>query len=77
MKTPKLPNCDPHQAVNLPKSFRFEGSKIYIKEVSSGLLLLPKASSLWNFWEEQLLSYAEPLISDRNQPLSNQQRARV
>ena len=41
MKTAKLFPNGQSQAVRLPKEFRFDGDRVYIKRVGNGVLLLP------------------------------------
>ncbi|MEM9775834.1 MAG: AbrB/MazE/SpoVT family DNA-binding domain-containing protein [Chloroflexota bacterium] len=56
------------QAVRLPKSFRFEGTEVFIKQVPEGVLLIPKAShvaAMWQEWADNLASYNEPIEVDR------------
>ncbi len=74
MQTAKLFFNGRSQAVRLPKAFRFHGSEVYIKKVPGGVLLIPKDRSLWDVWEEQLLKYDEPFMTDRAQPESQQER---
>ncbi|MBN1907202.1 MAG: AbrB/MazE/SpoVT family DNA-binding domain-containing protein [Deltaproteobacteria bacterium] len=74
MDTAKLFINGRSQAVRLPKTYRFEGKEVYIKKVSQGILIIPKDSSVWSVWEENLKKYDEPFISDRNQPDSQQER---
>lgn len=62
------------QAVRLPKAYRFEGKEVYIKKTSEGVLLIPKADSIWDIWEKNLNKYDEPFMVDRNQPTSQQER---
>jgi len=63
------------QAVRLPKAYRFEGSEVYIKKISGGVLLIPKGQSLWDIWEKNLMKYDASFMSERNQPKKQQERA--
>jgi len=63
------------QAVRLPKAYRFKGNEVYIKKISEGVLLIPKDQSIWDIWEQNLMKYDQPFITDRNQPESQQERA--
>ena len=63
------------QAVRLPKAYRFNGSEVYIKKISEGVLLIPKDQSIWDIWEQNLRMYDEPFMHDRNQPEMQQERA--
>jgi len=73
MQTAKLFQNGQSQAVRLPKSFRFEGTEVLIKQIGEGILLLPLKHSA-----EQLLrlldSVDEPVALERNQPLENDPR---
>jgi len=62
------------QAVRLPKAYRFEGNEVYIKKTLGGVLLIPKDLSLWDTWEQNLMKYDEPFMSERNQPDLQQER---
>ncbi len=68
METAKLFINGRSQAVRLPKAFRFDGAEVYIKKTSEGVLLIPKAESLWEIWEKNLMKYDEPFMTSRNQP---------
>ncbi len=63
------------QAVRLPKAYRFQGNEVYIKKISEGVLLIPKDQSIWDIWEQNLMKYDEPFITDRYQPEIQQERA--
>ena len=75
MKSAKLFVNGRSQAVRLPKAFRFEGNEVYIKKVSGGVLLIPKKRSLWDIWEQNLMKYEEPFMTERNQPENQDKRA--
>jgi antitoxin VapB len=74
MKTAKLFANGQSQAVRLPKECRFEGDEVYIKKVSGRVLLMSKAQSVWDLWEENLLKHDDPFIIERNQPEQQQER---
>ena len=63
------------QAVRLPKAYRFKGNEVYIKRTSEGVLMISKYQSIWDIWEENLMKYDEPFMTDRNQPEIQQERA--
>lgn len=54
MYTAKLFTNRRSQAVRLPKAFRFEGSEVFIKKTSEGVLLIPKDRSLWDVFEKKI-----------------------
>ncbi len=62
------------QAVRLPKAYRFEGNEVYIKKTLGGVLLIPKDISFWDVWEQNLMKYDEPFMTERDQPDSQQER---
>ena len=74
MDTAKLFVNGRSQALRLPKAYRFEGKEVYIKKIAQGVLLIPKNESVWDIWEKNLNKYDEPLIINRNQPSSQQER---
>ena len=74
MDTAKLFINGRSQALCLPKAYRFEGSEVYIKKVSEGILLIPKDKTIWSVWENNLKKYDKPFMTDRDQPKSQQER---
>ena len=74
MDTAKLFINGRSQALRLPKAYRFEGSEVYIKKISEGILLIPKDKTIWSVWENNLKKYDKPFMTDRNQPKSQQER---
>lgn len=62
------------QAVRIPKEYRFDGKEVYIKKTNEGVLLISKDHSIWDTWEQNIMKYEEPLLSDRNQPNTQQNR---
>ena len=75
METAKIFVNGRSQAVRLPKAYRFEGNEVYIKKIPGGVLLIPKDKSLWDIWEQNLMKYDEPFMTDRNQPENHDRRA--
>ena len=74
METAKLFINGRSQAVRLPKAYRFEGKEVYIKKVTGGVLLISKNQSMWDLWENNLMKYEEPFMTERNQPELQQER---
>jgi antitoxin VapB len=67
MKTAKLFQNGKSQAVRLPKEFRFESDRVYIKRVGNTVVLLPYE----NFWDTLLNSlslFSADFMNERNQP---------
>ncbi len=74
MDTAKLFLNGRSQAIRLPKAYRFEGTEVYIKKISGGVILLPKDNTTWDIWEKNLKKYDTPFMTERNQPESQQKR---
>jgi antitoxin VapB len=67
MDTAKLFQNGKSQAVRLPKEYRFEGSKVYIKKMGSAVVLIPEHDS----WEPLLASldlFSDDFMVEREQP---------
>lgn len=66
MKTAKLFQNGKSQAVRLPKEFRFESDRVYIKRVGNAIVLLP----FENFWDtllDSLSLFSADFMNERNQ----------
>ena len=74
MQVAKLFKNGRSQAVRLPKDFRFEGSEVFIKQTSEGVLLIPKNEVSWDRWAVNLSKYDEPFMEFREQPVEQQNR---
>ncbi|MBF0242373.1 MAG: AbrB/MazE/SpoVT family DNA-binding domain-containing protein [Desulfamplus sp.] len=74
MEKAKLFISGQSQAVRLPNSLRFEGDEVYIKKISSGVLLVSEKQSIWDSWEYNLNKYKEPFMTNREQPIMGQER---
>ena len=68
MDTAKLFTNGRSQAIRLPKAYRFKGKEVFIKKTAEGVLLLPKDSSVWDVWAQNLSNFDEPFIVERDQP---------
>ncbi len=68
METAKLFMNGRSQAVRLPKSYRLNGTEVFIKKTAEGVLLIPKDQSVWYIWEQNLQKHKEPFMEERNQP---------
>ncbi len=60
METAKLFMNGRSQAVRLPKSYRLNGTEVFIKKTAEGVLLIPKDQSVWDIWEQNLQKHEEP-----------------
>ena len=67
MNTAKLFRNGQSQAVRLPKDYRFEGDRVWIKRVGEGVLLLP-FSAPWKTLVESLDDFSDDFMADREQP---------
>ena len=67
MQTAKLFKNGQSQAVRLPKEFRFEGEKVYLKRVGNAVILLPENNS-WQPLFESLGEFSADFMEDREQP---------
>lgn len=55
------------QAVRLPKEYRFQGDRVYLKRVGNALLLLPYEAP-WQTLLESLDKFSEDFMQERDQP---------
>lgn len=67
METAKLFQNGKSQAVRLPKEYRFQGDKVFIKRMGNAIVLLPYHES----WQSLLASidmFSEDFMDERAQP---------
>lgn len=69
MKTAKLFRNGQSQAVRLPKSFRFNGDRVFIKRVGNAVVLIPYQDS-WETLFESLEQFSDDFMQEREQPAS-------
>ena len=67
MKTAKIFQNGPSQAVRLPKEFRFAGSEVFIKKNGNIVLLIPRSDS-WNSLFGSLKKFSSDFLVERIQP---------
>lgn len=67
METARLFRNGQSQAVRLPKDFRFEGEKVFIKRVGNAVVLIPYQDS-WETLFESLDQFSDDFMGDREQP---------
>lgn len=72
MKIAKLFQNGQSQAIRLPKTFRFQGDKVFIKKMGNAVVLLPYHDS-WRSLFESLDQFSDDFMEDRAQP-GQQQR---
>lgn len=73
METAKLFRNGRSQAVRLPKEFRFEGDRVYVKRVGNAVVLLPYGDS-WRGLFESLEQFSEDFMDEREQPAGQEER---
>ena len=72
MQTAKLFMNGNSQAVRLPKEFRFHGDQVYIKRMSSGVLLLPYDTA-WQGLFDALDEFSPDICAEgREQPVEQE-----
>jgi antitoxin VapB len=74
MKMARLFKNGQSQAVRLPKEFRFEGNKVFIKKFRNGVVLLPYDDS-WDALFEGLNLFTEDFMKPRDQPKQKKRAA--
>lgn len=74
MKTAKLFRNGRSQAVRLPREFRFEGDRVYVKRVGNAVVLLPYEDS-WRGLFEALEQFSEDFMGEREQPVGQERES--
>jgi antitoxin VapB len=67
MQTAKLFQNGQSQAVRLPKEFRFQGDKVFIKRMGNAVVLLPYHDS-WQSLFDSLTQFSDDFMERREQP---------
>jgi antitoxin VapB len=67
METAKLFKNGKSQAVRLPKEFRFDNDRVYIKRFGDAVVLLPYQRP-WKSLLDSLSLFSEDFMGDRIQP---------
>ena len=67
MDTAKLFQNGSSQAIRLPKEYRFQGTKVYIKRMGNAVLLIPEEGS-WQSLLDSLALFSEDFMAQREQP---------
>ncbi len=67
MKTAKLFKNGQSQAVRLPKEFRFEGDRVFIKKEDNRVVLIPERKT-WDTLIKSLEKFSADFMSERTQP---------
>lgn len=74
METARLFRNGRSQAVRLPKEFRFEGDRVYVKRVGNAVVLLPYEDS-WRGLFESLEGFSEDFMRERGQPAEQERES--
>ncbi len=67
MDTAKIFQNGKSQAIRLPKEYRFDGAKVYLKRIGNAVILIPEHDS-WQTLVESLDQFSDDFLSDRQQP---------
>jgi len=67
METAKLFQNGKSQAVRLPKQYRFQGDRVYIKKLGEAVILLPVHNS-WQSLTTSLSLFSDDFMAEREQP---------
>jgi antitoxin VapB len=67
MDTAKIFKNGKSQAIRLPKEYRFQGSKVYVKQVGNAVVLIPEHDS-WQTLIESLAQFSDDFMTERQQP---------
>ena len=69
MQTAKLFQNGQSQAVRLPKEFRFQGDRVYMKRMGNAIVLLPY-NTPWQSLVDSLALFSDDFMQERVQPPS-------
>ncbi len=67
METAKLFYNGKSQAVRLPKDFRFDGDRVFIKKMGDAVVLLPYEEP-WQVLLDSLQRFSDDFMEERQQP---------
>jgi antitoxin VapB len=68
MDSAKLFQNGKSQAVRLPKEYRFQGSKVYVKRMGNAIVLIPETDS-WQAMIDSLSLFSNDFMAERIQPI--------
>jgi antitoxin VapB len=72
-QTAKLFRNGRSQAVRLPREFRFEGDRVFIKQVGNTVVLIPYHEP-WQTLFDSLDAFSDDYMQERNQPAQPERR---
>ncbi|MBI3942605.1 MAG: antitoxin [Chloroflexi bacterium] len=67
MDTAKLFQNGKSQAIRLPKEYRFNGTKVYLKKIGNAVVLIPEQDS-WQTLLDSLNLFSDDFLEKREQP---------
>jgi len=67
MDTAKLFQNGKSQAIRLPKEYRFDGTKVYLKKMGNAVVIIPEHNS-WQSLFDSLDLFSDDFLADRPQP---------
>jgi len=71
METAKLFQNGKSQAVRLPKEFRFDSDRVYVKKMGNAVILLPYGAP-WQSLVDSLYLFSGDFMETRTQPPTQQ-----
>lgn len=74
MDTAKLFQNGQSQAVRLPKAFRFEGDRVFIRRLGDAVVLLPYRTP-WDVLFASLEQFSEDFLEERQQPAQQERES--
>jgi len=74
METARLFKNGRSQAVRLPKEYRFEGDRVYIKRVGRTVILIPYHEP-WQSLFDSLDQFSDDFMVEREQPAQQEREA--
>ena len=71
MDTAKIFQNGQSQAIRLPKEYRFQGTKVYVKRIGNAVVLIPEQDS-WQTLVDSLALFSDDFMAERQQPTTQQ-----
>jgi antitoxin VapB len=71
MQTARLFKNGRSQAVRLPKEFRFDGDRVFVKRVGNAVVLVPYQEP-WQSLFDSLGQFSDDYMQDREQPVQQE-----
>jgi antitoxin VapB len=73
MESAKIFQSGNSQAIRLPKEYRFQGDKVFLKRVGNALMIIPEQDS-WASLIDSVYLFSEDFMMERTQPEQQQRR---